>query len=72
MLITLGREPHSLEAARLGQFLQQQREAFTAHPEDAETVVKTWIDKPPMIIEAAAWTAVSRALLNLDEFITRE
>lgn len=72
MLITLGREPHSLEAARLGQFLQQQREAFTAHPEDAETVVKTWIDKPPVTIEAAAWTAVSRALLNLDEFITRE
>ncbi|HET6422350.1 MAG TPA: PSD1 and planctomycete cytochrome C domain-containing protein [Planctomycetaceae bacterium] len=72
VISTLGREPQSLEAARLRQFLQQQREAFAAHPEDAETVVKSWIEKPSAITEAAAWTAVARALLNLDEFITRE
>jgi hypothetical protein len=72
MLLTVGREPQSLEAARLGQFLQHQREAFTADPEAAQTVIATWIDKPTAVTEAAAWTAVARALLNLDEFITRE
>ncbi len=72
MLLTLGREPQSLEAARLGKFLQHQREAFSADTEAAQTIVATWIDKPTAVTEAAAWTAVARALLNLDEFITRE
>jgi hypothetical protein len=64
----LGREPQSLEAARLGQFLQQQRDEFAKNVDAAKSLAGA-SEQP---VESAAWTAVARVLMNLDEFITRE
>jgi hypothetical protein len=71
MKLALGREPQSLEAARLGKFLQQQREAFAKNTDAAKELVKD-VDDSAALTETAAWTALARVLLNLDEFITRE
>jgi hypothetical protein len=54
--LCLSRPPVSAERERLEQFLKQQLEELRGVPEASE----------------AAWTAVSRVLMNLDEFITRE
>ena len=69
--ICLAREPSSLESARLATLLQEQRAGFLADVAAAQKLVST---PPPQVelAEAAAWTAVGRVLLNLDEFITRE
>lgn len=69
--ITLGREAQSLEAARLQQFLHEQRLAFAADNHAAKDLLG---DMPQEFdpLEQAAWTALARVLLNLDEFITRE
>ena len=68
----LGRQPTSNELARLRGFLQQQRERFSADATAAESVAPKPVPPGIAISEAAAWTAVSRVLMNLDEFITRE
>ncbi len=54
--LCLSRPPGGAERERLEQFLKQQLEELRGVPGAAE----------------AAWTAVSRVLMNLDEFITRE
>jgi hypothetical protein len=53
------RSPTDLELRRLREFLNAQRTAFAADPNDKDPI-------------KSAWTAVARVLLNLDEFITRE
>ncbi|HUQ70884.1 MAG TPA: DUF1553 domain-containing protein, partial [Planctomycetaceae bacterium] len=68
----LSREPASLELARLSAFLHEQRKAYDSQPNSARGLaagVRETDENPP---ETAAWVAVSRVLLNLDEFITRE
>jgi len=66
--LALGREPASLEVARLGKFLQQQRDAFAKNNDAAKVVAR----EAENSTEVAAWTALARVLLNLDEFVTRE
>ncbi len=70
--LCLAREPSSLEMRRLELLIRQQREAYAA---DEAAAAKLWgatkNDKDD-IVELAAWTAFSRVLMNLDEFITRE
>ena len=70
--LCFAREPSAKEAARLGQLLDLQRRQFTAAGADAVTVAPA--DRPAEAApsEAAAWTALARVLLNLDEFVTRE
>ena len=53
------RPPSEAELHRLRDFLNRQRTAFAANPNEK--------DAPK-----SAWTALARVLLNLDEFITRE
>ena len=53
------------------EWLKAQRERF-AQDEDA---AREYAGAPPegvKIADAAAWTAVGRVLMNLDEFVTRE
>jgi mono/diheme cytochrome c family protein len=69
--IALAREPHSFETARLLQFLHQQRTAFATQPHAAQQLAAV-CGAEADAVEQAAWTAVARVLLNLDEFITRE
>ncbi len=70
--LCLTRPPAEKEAARLLDYLKLQRERFTADAASAKLVAP--VKRPAGVTdaEAAAWTAVARALMNLDEFITRE
>lgn len=64
------REPTAPELQRLLKLLEEQRAAFTT--EVAQKFAPPNLPTTITPIEAAAWTAVARVLINLDEFITRE
>ena len=49
-------------------FFEAQKGRFTNHPADAEALVGQGIGG---LAERAAWMALSRALFNLDEAVTR-
>ena len=68
----LGREPNSTELARLRSYLQQQRDRFQLDAVAAEAFAPKPSPRGLPVAESAAWGAVTRALMNLDEFITRE
>jgi hypothetical protein len=74
--LSLARDPHSEELAGLTDYLSQQRQRFSATPQDATTVAG--VAAAPNAgsgvgaCETAAWTMLARVLLNVDEFITRE
>jgi hypothetical protein len=68
--LCLSRTADSFELDRLASYLEQQRQDFARTPEDAKDVAGDTPLEP--IEDAAAWTALARVLLNLDEFITRE
>ncbi len=70
--LTLGREPTSSELARLREFLGQQRDRFARDQTGATDYAPKTVPAGVSVSEAAAWTAISRVLMNLDEFITRE
>ncbi|MEX0612507.1 MAG: DUF1549 and DUF1553 domain-containing protein, partial [Pirellulales bacterium] len=70
----LGRDAESSEAERLAIMLQKHRAEFHADPKAAEALVSVGISPRPEgadAAELAAWTSVSRVLLNLNETITR-
>lgn len=62
----LGRPPTTAESVRLLEYLQRQREIFSADPEAASLLMATGPETEP------AWILLASVLLNLDEFITRE
>ncbi|TWT91065.1 Planctomycete cytochrome C [Pseudobythopirellula maris] len=67
----LAREPEARESAVLTGFLDNQRERFAAGDADPnELVGDVPSDAEP--VELAAWTALSRVVLSLDETITKE
>ncbi len=70
--LCLSREPDDYETARLLVFVQKQRTGWKAKAADSQSGAFTdnHASVPPA--DAAAWTALARVLLNLDEFITRE
>jgi hypothetical protein len=70
--LCLGREPNEVETRRLVEFLRAQTERFQADAAAAQAVAPA--DRPADLPahEAAACAALSRVLLNLDEFVTRE
>jgi hypothetical protein len=66
-----GRKPIRLERLRLKELIDQQMASYEAAPDVAKEIAV----KPPSgtdVKKLAAWTTVSRVLLNLDETITRE
>jgi hypothetical protein len=67
--LCLVREPTAEESARVGKYYETQRARFAADPTRAAAVAG---DGPGDAAERAAWTATARAVLNLDEFITKE
>ena len=69
---SLSRLPSEVELLRLRQFFESQRDYFRSNPADAEKVAPPGRPGDFPLEQAAAWTAVSRVLFNLDEFITRE
>jgi hypothetical protein len=68
----LTRMPTQFEQVRLQQFLDQQKTWYAEHPEDANAAAPGHLPTDLATSDAAAWTALSRVLLNLDEFITRD
>ncbi len=70
----VGRDPKSEEVSLLFDLLQNHRGHFAADPMAAEALVSIGISPRPKeidTVELAAWTSVSRVLLNLNETITR-
>jgi hypothetical protein len=70
--LCLSREPSARELARLTRLHAQLLENSRANPEATARLagkeLPTGVDPP----EAAAWIALARAIMNLDEFVTRE
>jgi hypothetical protein len=70
----LGREASAEEAAELQRLLEDHRTQYAADRAAAEGLVSVGISPRPEkldVAELAAWTSVSRVLLNLNETITR-
>ncbi len=71
-MLCLARRPSAWENERLAKFYEAQLAEFSQHPADAKMAAPANRPEPVGEAEGAAWTAVARVLLNLDEFITRE
>ncbi|MEM9015902.1 MAG: DUF1553 domain-containing protein, partial [Verrucomicrobiota bacterium] len=72
--LSLQREPTQKEKGILSSLLESQRTTFRESPGDAKAFLT--LGQHPLpggidIIELAAWTSVTRAVLNLHEFVTR-
>lgn len=73
--LCVAREPTSKELAAMTQFYNAQRQRFQAGGADPAPIAGTvgqGLAASADIHDLAAWTLLSRALLNLDETITRE
>jgi hypothetical protein len=68
--LCLAREPSSDEQQRLEQLLVAERRAFDDNGENISAPAASHLTGDARNI--AAWTALARVLINLDEFITRE
>jgi len=71
----LQRAPAAAELATLRQVLAERRKTYQADPAAAQAFLKVGQTSPPATpapAELAAWTHVTRVLLNLHETITRE
>ncbi len=70
--LCFARPPDAREQELVTQYLAEQRQVYAVADDAAKRFAgSAWPADVP-VAEAAAWTAVSRLLLNLDEFITRE
>ncbi|MDG2129434.1 MAG: PSD1 and planctomycete cytochrome C domain-containing protein [Fuerstiella sp.] len=69
--ITTGRMPSPSELATIQKLLISSREYFSNDAEGATALVGPHAAKDVAVAENAAWVAVTRVILNLDEFLTR-
>jgi hypothetical protein len=70
--ITVGRSALPAERKALTSLLNQSRQYYQDHPEEAATFIGPHAAPNTPPAESAAWTATTRIILNTDEFITRE
>ena len=69
--LCLGRLPSSRERERFRQFFTRQKEILEGEPESVQQLTSgAVLEFQPL--QVASWVAAGRAILNLDEFITRE
>jgi hypothetical protein len=68
----VSRPPNAFETARVESLLSRLREAYAEDRQSAEQLVGQCGTNGAAIEETAAWIALARTLLNLDEAITRE
>jgi len=71
---SLARLPNDQETEVLATLLEHQRKHFEQHRKDATQLVSTGLHRLPVDLngtELAAWTAVSRTVFNMHEFIAR-
>ena len=69
--LALARPPSATEQERLLGFYLEQKQKLETDPEKRDALFAAALEGVPQV-EAAVWVAVSRVVLNLDEFITRE
>jgi hypothetical protein len=73
--VATGREPDVYEQQMLMQLLQRHRVSYQENPAEAEALIascdKHLVPADIGVVELAAWTAVTRTLLNLYETLTR-
>jgi hypothetical protein len=69
--VTLGREANAREAERMGKYYDEALRGLKQSPESVAALFPGRLEGVPQS-DAAAWVELSRVLLNLDEFITRE
>lgn len=70
--LCVSRSPGEKESKSLRALLYDSRAWYAKHAEDAKTLTSGIETKMATVDELAAWTATSRIVLNLDEFVTRE
>ncbi len=71
--LCFGRRPTAAEHERLGKFLAYHQERFASDDDAAMHVAGSdYAADPETAADVAAWYAVGRLLMNLDEFVTRE
>ena len=70
--LCIGREPAEAETARFVDLLENSRTYYRANPESGKKLIGKYLPDGVATPEAAAWVAVARTALNLDEFMTRE
>ncbi|HEY5311817.1 MAG TPA: PSD1 and planctomycete cytochrome C domain-containing protein [Pirellulales bacterium] len=68
----LGREPSHAEASVLADLAAAELKAYLAEPRQAVQLAGAHAGNQAQAAEQAAWIAVARAVMNLDEFLTRE
>ena len=68
----LTRKLESREVATLLKLFDDEQSWYEQHSDDASIVVGEYGSTHNTDAETAAWIAVARAILNLDEFVTRE
>jgi len=66
--LCLVRLPTADETARIAEFYETQQKRFKLDPDRADRVAGI----APGSVERASWTLTARAILNLDEFVTKE
>ena len=69
--LCLGRPPSANESGVMLSYLTRQKAILEKEPESVTELLPEDLDGGDQI-EAAAWVGLSRVLLNLDEFLTRE
>ncbi len=69
--LTLGRPPAGAEAAHLADSFERQEQLLVQAPDEAERLARIDL-RDHETSEVAAWIGIGRALMNTDEFITRE
>jgi hypothetical protein len=70
--LCFGREPSTRESNAVLEFFQGQRTSLADDAEAVKALVPANLPTGIDSLEAAAWSAVARALLNADEFVNRE
>ncbi|MEJ7639690.1 MAG: hypothetical protein WKF75_17385 [Singulisphaera sp.] len=70
--LCLAREPSSRELALLGRLWGDLEHQCRSQPEAAAKLVGPSKTAGVGVSEAAAWVALGRTILNLDEFVTRD
>lgn len=68
----LSRNLESRERETLQTLYEEEHSFYREHSEAADALVGRYSAAPVSNVQTAAWISVARALLNLDEFITRE
>jgi hypothetical protein len=69
--LCVGREPSARERRRITDFFGRQMDILKLEPESSAKLLPGALEGFDPV-EAGAWVGVGRALLNIDEFITRE